>query len=96
MVDPETGTDAVRDLAVLDGRLAAADAAGESVPRLDASGLIAAPAFCDLHTHLRQPGGEASETIESGTRAAPTAATPRSAPCRTRSLPSTSRRAWPG
>ena len=70
VVDPQTGTDAVRDLAVLDGRLAAAGAAGESVPRLDASGLIAAPAFCDLHTHLRQPGGEASETIESGTRAA--------------------------
>ena len=70
VVDPETGTDAVRDLAVLDGRLALAGDAGESVPRLDASGLIAAPAFCDLHTHLRQPGEAASETIESGTRAA--------------------------
>ena len=70
MVDPGSGTDAVRDLAVVDGRLAAPSAADESVPRLDASGLIAAPAFCDLHTHLRQPGNEASETIESGTRAA--------------------------
>ncbi|HEX6474253.1 MAG TPA: amidohydrolase family protein, partial [Candidatus Limnocylindria bacterium] len=70
VVDPETGTDAVRDLAVLDGHMAAPGDAGESIPRLDAAGLVAAPASCDLHTHLRQPGGEASETIESGTRAA--------------------------
>lgn len=70
VVDPDSGTDAVRDLAVLDGRLTAPGQAGASVPRLDGSGLIAAPAFCDLHTHLRQPGGEAAETIESGTRAA--------------------------
>jgi dihydroorotase len=55
---------------VLDGRFAPVDEAAPDVPRLDASGLVAAPAFCDLHTHLRQPGGEASETIESGTRAA--------------------------
>jgi dihydroorotase len=70
VVDPSDGTDAVRDLAVVDGRLARADEAAADLPRVDASGLIAAPAFCDLHTHLRQPGGEASETIESGTRAA--------------------------
>jgi dihydroorotase len=70
VVDPASGTDAVRDLAVLDGRLAAAAEAGADVPRLDAGGLIAAPAFCDLHTHLRQPGHEGAETIESGTRAA--------------------------
>jgi dihydroorotase len=70
VVDPTDGTDAVRDLAVIDGRLARAEEVGADVPRIDASGLIAAPAFCDLHTHLRQPGGEASETIESGTRAA--------------------------
>lgn len=37
---------------------------------LDASGLIAATGFIDLHTHLREPGGEQSETIESGTHAA--------------------------
>jgi dihydroorotase len=70
VVDPESGTDAVGDLAVLDGRLASVADAGESVPRLDGAGLIATPAFCDLHTHLRQPGGESSETIESGARAA--------------------------
>jgi len=70
VVDPASGTDAVRDLAVLDGRLASPADADGSIPRLDASGLVAAPAFCDLHTHLREPGGEPSETISSGTRAA--------------------------
>jgi dihydroorotase len=70
VVDPGEGTDAVRDLAIIDGRFARSDEVGADLPRIDASGLIAAPAFCDLHTHLRQPGAEASETIESGTRAA--------------------------
>jgi dihydroorotase len=70
VVDPGDGTDAVRDMAIVDGRFVRSDEVGADLPRVDASGLIAAPAFCDLHTHLRQPGAEASETIESGTRAA--------------------------
>jgi dihydroorotase len=37
---------------------------------LDAKGLIVAPGFIDLHCHLREPGNEPAETIESGTRAA--------------------------
>jgi len=37
---------------------------------IDAAGLIAAPAFCDLHVHLREPGFSHKETIASGTRAA--------------------------
>jgi len=36
----------------------------------DASGLIVAPGFIDIHVHLREPGQESSETIETGTRAA--------------------------
>ncbi len=37
---------------------------------IDADGLIALPGLVDLHTHLRQPGGEGSETVLTGTRAA--------------------------
>lgn len=70
VIDPAAGTDAPRDLAVLRGRLAPEDQAPSDIPRIDAGGLVATPAFCDLHTHLRQPGGEAAETIASGTRAA--------------------------
>ena len=36
----------------------------------DASGLVVAPGFIDMHVHLREPGFEHSETIESGSRAA--------------------------
>ena len=43
------------------------DAAGARV--IDADGLIALPGLVDLHTHLREPGYEASETILTGTRA---------------------------
>jgi len=46
--------------------LAAAD--GEQV--VDASGLVVSPGFVDLHTHLREPGKEEAETIETGSRAA--------------------------
>jgi len=38
--------------------------------RLDAGGLVALPGLVDLHTHLREPGREDAETVESGTRAA--------------------------
>ncbi|GAA1738326.1 dihydroorotase [Microbacterium paludicola] len=42
----------------------------EGATRIDADGLIALPGLVDLHTHLREPGYEASETILTGTRAA--------------------------
>jgi dihydroorotase len=70
VIDPASGTDVVRDLGVLDGRLTAVEAMPADTPRIDASGLIATPALCDLHAHLRQPGGEGAETVETGTRAA--------------------------
>jgi dihydroorotase len=37
---------------------------------LDAGGCVTCPGFVDLHTHLRQPGGEEAETVETGTRGA--------------------------
>jgi dihydroorotase len=44
--------------------------APEGVETLDAGGHVLLPGFVDLHTHLREPGGEESETIETGSRAA--------------------------
>ena len=70
---PEGGDPA--DLLVVDGRIAAVGAPGSlDVPAdaevFDASGLIALPGLVDMHTHLREPGREDAETVESGTRAA--------------------------
>ncbi len=70
VVDPGAGVDEVRDLAIVDGVLRAAEDAPAGIRRIDARGLVAMPGLCDLHTHLREPGGEGAETIESGTRAA--------------------------
>ena len=69
-MDPGTGSDAVRDVAILDGRLVPLDAVPADAERVDCRGLVAAPGFLDLHTHLREPGGDGSESIESGARAA--------------------------
>ena len=58
------------DIAISDGRIAALGADLSGANNLDATGLIALPGFVDLHTHLREPGFEASETVLTGTRAA--------------------------
>ncbi|RAY13075.1 dihydroorotase [Actinomadura craniellae] len=60
------------DLLLRDGMVAEVGA-GLSAPGaevVDAAGLIALPGLVDLHTHLREPGREDAETVESGTRAA--------------------------
>jgi dihydroorotase len=75
VVDPQSKTDAARDI-LLDGERIAEVAPPGKISRaqgaevFDASGLIIAPGFIDLHCHLREPGQESSETIETGTRAA--------------------------
>lgn len=70
VVDPSSGEDAVRDVAILEGRLVDPAQLSDDAPRVDAADLVVAPGFCDLHTHLREPGGEGAETIASGARAA--------------------------
>src|ERR1700723_1963729 len=72
VIDPASRLDAVRDVAIEDGRVAAIgesiDANGAEV--FEASGLCVAPGFIDMHVHLREPGFEHAETIETGARAA--------------------------
>lgn len=58
------------DLLLRDGVIADASEAGADVETIDATGLIALPGLVDLHTHLREPGREDAETVETGTRAA--------------------------
>jgi dihydroorotase len=72
VLDPATKTDATLDL-LLDGERISKIGANLSAPDaeiFDAKGLIVAPGFIDLHCHLREPGQEMSETIETGTRSA--------------------------
>jgi dihydroorotase len=73
LVDPSQGLDGALDLLIEDGRVARIApglAAERGVEVLDAAGLVVAPGFIDMHVHLREPGQEYKETIESGTRAA--------------------------
>jgi dihydroorotase len=80
VIDPATGTDAKRNIWIEGGRIARIapapaeasrdSSAAQNGETLDAAGLVVAPGFIDLHCHLREPGGESSETIETGTRAA--------------------------
>ncbi|HEV8569348.1 MAG TPA: dihydroorotase [Actinoplanes sp.] len=56
------------DLLIRDGHIAAGDAGTAEV--IDAAGLVALPGLVDLHTHLREPGREDAETVETGSRAA--------------------------
>lgn len=72
VLDPASQTDARLDV-LLDGERIAQVAPSLSAPGaeiFDASGLVVAPGFIDLHCHLREPGDESSETIATGTRAA--------------------------
>jgi dihydroorotase len=72
VIDPVEGVDAVLDVRVDDGVIAAL---GQNLDTnahrvVDADGLVLAPAFVDTHVHLRTPGREDEETIASGTAAA--------------------------
>src|SRR5579859_3232325 len=72
VIDPASGHDGVADVWIEDGVIKGVgvglSAAGSEL--FDATGLIVAPGFIDMHVHLREPGFEHAETIESGSRAA--------------------------
>jgi len=72
VIDPASGTDRIADVLIVDGLVAgvAPDLASPHARVFDASGLIVTPGFIDMHVHLREPGFEHAETIESGSRAA--------------------------
>ena len=82
LLDPQTRTDDIRDILISEGRVRKIDkdlyldatlmarANGERLKVYDCTGLCAAPGFVDVHVHLREPGFEYKEDIESGARAA--------------------------
>jgi dihydroorotase len=73
VVDPSQRLDAVLDVLLADGlvaRLGESLEAPEGAETVDAAGLVVAPGLIDVHVHLREPGQEHKETIESGARAA--------------------------
>ena len=74
VLDPVAGIDAQHDVVVRDGKIAGLSppgaAAAEDLEEIDARSLHAFPAFFDPHVHLRTPGQEHKEDIETGSRSA--------------------------
>jgi dihydroorotase len=74
VLDPRSGLDEARDVVVRRGEVAEVAApGGADLPEaevIDAEGLHLLPAFFDLHVHLRTPGREDEEDLETGSRAA--------------------------
>ncbi|HVQ38426.1 MAG TPA: dihydroorotase, partial [Pyrinomonadaceae bacterium] len=74
VIDPAAGINGGKDLLIEDGRVSGLLERGREAPAgaeiFDATGLVVAPGFIDLHTHLREPGQEYKETIATGAAAA--------------------------
>ncbi len=75
VVDPENGSDGLRDVLVRDGLIVGVEAPGTfagvwGAEKIDATGCVVAPGLIDIHVHLREPGQTYKETIATGTAAA--------------------------
>ncbi len=74
VIDPSQGINTGKNLLVEDGRIVGLSSHSDGVPDecevFDATGLVVAPGFIDMHVHLREPGQEYKETIASGAAAA--------------------------
>src|SRR5689334_23901649 len=74
VIDPAQQTNALLDIVIEDGRIAAVGKTTEinasNCEVIDARGMIVAPGFVDIHVHLREPGQSHKETIATGTMAA--------------------------
>ena len=72
VIDPASRRDQIADVLIEGGLIAAVGAGldGGGAEVFDATGLVVAPGFIDMHAHLREPGSEHAETIETGSRAA--------------------------
>jgi len=72
LLDPETGKQQRADLLIRDGRIVriAPSIEANDVVVYDATGKLISPGWIDMHVHLREPGQEHKETIETGCRAA--------------------------
>ncbi len=70
VIDPEKGKEFVSDIYIKNGIVARIKenikAVGNDTVKIDAKGCIVCPGFVDMHVHLRDPGFEDEETIESG------------------------------
>ncbi|RME59670.1 dihydroorotase, partial [Candidatus Parcubacteria bacterium] len=69
IIDPASGRDETGDLFIEDGRIVAR-LSGPADRTIEAKGLVVCPGLVDMHVHLREPGQEWKEDIESGSRAA--------------------------
>lgn len=72
LIDPAGGLDEISDILITEGKIAnvGKDLNGREAEVIEAKGRIVAPGLVDMHAHLREPGREDKETVQSGTRAA--------------------------
>lgn len=72
VIDPATKTDAMMDVLISEGKIFKVEKGikDKADREIDANGCLVMPGFIDLHVHLRDPGFEEKETIETGTKAA--------------------------